>query len=146
MAERIGAGEKARIVQTLKAGASVGQAVKAHNRSRDSIHRIAKDAGISFECSAMKKATKAKADYDQAARLELLNKVFNKASELLPQITEAKEFRELVTGIAIAVDKRRLEENLPTDRTEHVDSTSRDRIKGTLHDIATMRREERKSG
>ena len=140
MANRITEEERDRIVAYLKEGKSQGWIAREVGRSKDSVSRIAQESGIETDVRRTKKATEAKQDYDQAERLKLLNEGFDKARELLGDIKQAKDLQAWTVAMGTLVDKRRLEDGEATNRTESVDPTSREKIKGTLHDLAERRR------
>jgi hypothetical protein len=59
-------------------------------------------------------ANQARRDFAKVERLELLNQAFEIAADMLERGgLSARKFKELMTGVAIGIDKRRLEEGEP---------------------------------
>lgn len=63
-------------------------------------------------------------DYDKANRLKLLNLAFEKAADLLHQGMTARDYKDLVTGMVLLVDKRRLEDGEANKISEQRSSAS----------------------
>lgn len=63
-------------------------------------------------------------DYDKANRLKLLNLAFEKAADLLNQGMTARDYKDLVAGIVLLVDKRRLEDGEAQKISEQRSSAS----------------------
>jgi phosphoglycolate phosphatase-like HAD superfamily hydrolase len=110
-------------------------------RSAGTVTNIASELGLSFDRSATKKASEARAAYAEERRLELIGKGFDKADDMLAAIADAGEFQKWSVALGTLVDKARLETGQATNRSETVDPTRRERIKGTLDELAAKRRE-----
>lgn len=128
------------ILADLKAGASVRATAKAHGVSAMTISRIGAANGIDANRTRTKKANEARRDYAQTARLGLLNKVFDRIEEILPTCTRAQELAQLTTALAIAIDKRRLEDGEATSRSEVSSHGVRERLVSKLDELAARRR------
>lgn len=118
MAPKLTAEERKRIVSLLQEGMSQSGVAKEVKRSKDTVGRIGREAGIESDGRSTKKATEAARDYAKAERLQLLNKGFDKAGDLLKSIKEAKELQAWMVAVATGIDKRRLEDGEVTDRSE----------------------------
>ncbi|WP_273845420.1 helix-turn-helix domain-containing protein [Rubrobacter calidifluminis] len=111
--------ERQRIISLLKSGLSQGKTAREVGRSKQTVSRIARAAGISSDVTAIKKAEAARLDFAKAERLELLNEGFQKAREILPTVDSAHKLQAWMTALGIAVDKRRLEDGEATERGDY---------------------------
>lgn len=103
--------EEAKILEALKAGRSVRDVGAEFQRGTGTISRIAKRNGLDLaERSTTKKAALAKSCYASEERIRLISEALNKGRELLAGCTSARDFQSIMTGLAIGIDKRRLEE------------------------------------
>jgi IS30 family transposase len=112
--------EKQRIGALLDDNQSHNSIARAVGRSQSTISEYARREGYSpLPERTPRVANKARREYAKAERLELLNLVFEKGEEMLksPDLT-ARAYKEVVTGIAIGVDKARLEEGQPNSVRE----------------------------
>jgi len=100
--------EEAEILEALKSGKSQNQTAKDFDRAPDTIHRIADRHGLVY--TGPKKANEARSCYASAKRIELIGEALNKGRELLKSCDSPRDFQYLMTGFAIGIDKRRLEE------------------------------------
>jgi hypothetical protein len=117
MAGRVTPEERAAIVAALHGGTSLHAVAAQFGRGKATVSVIARDAGIDFERSAVRKAGAVHRDYALAERVALLNLGFDRARELLPTIEGALHLQQWMTAMAIGIDKRRLEDGDVTDRT-----------------------------
>lgn len=143
MADKIMDEERARIVAYLKEDKSQCWIAKEVGRDKSTVSRIAKAEGIDTNVAATKKATKARQDYDQAARLELLNEGFDRAREILASLDGARDLQAWMIAVATGIDKRRLEDGEATSRTESMDperAEARRKMRESLDEIAAQRR------
>jgi hypothetical protein len=140
MAAPVSEYERARIVDYLREGKTQGWIARETGRSKQTVSRIARDEGIKSDVTATKKAEAARLDYDLAARLIVINEGFDKLRDVLKTITDPRELQAWTVALGTLIDKRRLEDGQATNRTENVDPASREKIKGTLHDLAERRR------
>jgi hypothetical protein len=99
---------------------SHNQIAKVMGRSQSTISTFAKAQGYSpLPERVPSPANQARREYGKQERLALLNLVFEKGEEMLQGgELSPREYKETVTGIAIAIDKSRLEEGSPTSRHE----------------------------
>ena len=59
----------------------------------------------------------ARSNYASSQRIELISEALNKGRELLQKCDNPRDYQYLMTGFAIGIDKRRLEETTdPTGR------------------------------
>lgn len=128
---KVGPAERKRIVAALHAGKTPYRVAKESGRSRPTVSKIAREAGIDINVNATKKAAAAKRDYGQAERLGLLNEAFDKARELLQTVNTPHKLQAWMVAVGIAVDKRRLEDGEATSRGEH---THREAISKSLEE------------
>mgnify|MGYP001049923499 CR=1 FL=1 len=100
--------EEVEILEALKSGKSQNQTAKDFDRAPDTIHRIADRHGLVY--TGPKKANEARSCYASAERIKLIGEALNKGRELLKSCDSPRDFQYLMTGFAIGIDKRRLEE------------------------------------
>jgi len=107
----VGEEEEKAILEALKAGRSVRDVAGEYDRSISTISDVAKRNGLDLaERSATKKAALAKSCYAAEDRIKLIAEALNKGRELLKACDSPRDFQYLMTGFAIGIDKRRLEE------------------------------------
>jgi hypothetical protein len=120
--------ERERICALLREGKSVGQVARESGRAKGTVSKIAADAGISLDRSAVKNALEAQAIDNAARRADLIAKLLNDAHRMREQLWQpvlvynfgGKENtynehtlaepdfggkRALMTAIGIAIDK-----------------------------------------
>jgi hypothetical protein len=131
--------ERAAILSDLRDGLSLRATARKRGRGVATVSRVANGAGLDLERSATQKAASARRDYAQAERLALLNRLFDKCAQILPTCKKPYEVMQLATAMAIAIDKRRLEDGEATSRTEVNTDGVRDRILGRLDELASRR-------
>lgn len=108
----VGEEEEAEILEALKAGRSVRAVARKYDRSISTISDVAKRNGLDLaERSETKKAAIAKSCYAAEDRIKLIGEALNKGRELLKACDNPRDFQYLMTGFAIGIDKRRLEES-----------------------------------
>ena len=102
--------EREKMLSLLREGFSHCEIARRTGRSQSTVSALAKEHGIK-PVGLMARAQQAARDYNKVERRNLLNLAFDKASELLERrdIT-SRDFKDLVTAVAIAIDKRRLED------------------------------------
>lgn len=112
--------EKRTIREMLDQNHSHNQIAKIMGRSQSTISTFAKAQGYSpLPERVPSTANQARREFGKAERLALLNLVFEKGEEMLHSADlSPREYKETVTGLAIAIDKARLEEGSPTSRHE----------------------------
>ncbi len=107
--------ETTRIGEMLDEGRSHNSIAKELGRAQSTISEYAKRQGYSpLPERTPRVANQARRDYARAERIDLLNTAFATGEEILKRggLT-AREYKEVMTGIAIGIDKRRLEEGEP---------------------------------
>ena len=108
----VGEEEEAKILEALKAGKTTRQVAEEFKRAPSTISDVARRNGLDLaERSETKKAAIAKSNYATAERIELIAEALNKGRELLKSCDNPRDFQYLMTGFAIGIDKRRLEES-----------------------------------
>ena len=115
MAQPLTTTEKERIREMLDLNYSHNEIAKQVGRSQSTISGYAKREGYSpLPERTPTVAVQARREYSKQERLELIGLVFQRGEELLnkPDLS-AREYKEVTTGIAIAIDKSRLEEGQP---------------------------------
>ena len=107
--------EKVLIRELLEDEQSHNSIAKQVGRSQSTISEFAKREGYSpVPERTPRVANQARRDFAKVERLELLNQAFEIAADMLERGgLSAREFKELMTGVAIGIDKRRLEEGEP---------------------------------
>jgi predicted transcriptional regulator len=125
--------EKARIREMLDDGQSHNSIAKQVGRAQSTISEYARREGYSpLPDRTPRVANQARRDYAKAERLELLNQAFETGAEMLERGgLSARDYKEVMTAIAITVDKRRLEEGMP----DSVRETRRGGPHGKLLDL-----------
>lgn len=125
MTKPVGDEERARIVAMLRDGMTQGQVAKETGRGKATISRVANTEGIDSERSATKKATETKQAIAEIDRMEIIGLGLRTGAELLrsyqdreASIENIRAYKDLMTGLAIGIDKHRLETGEVTDRTE----------------------------
>ena len=107
--------EEKAILEALKAGRSVRDVAEEFQRGTGTISRIASRNGLDLgERSATKRAALIKSCYASEDRIKLIGEALNKGRELLKSCDNPRDFQYLMTGFAIGIDKRRLEESTDT--------------------------------
>jgi hypothetical protein len=116
--------EREKILELLREGFSHGQVARRTGRSQSAVSALAKEYSIE-PVYRMPKAQLAAREYNKVERLNLLNLMFDKASNLLDQSDlTARDFKDLVTAVAICIDKRRLEDGKAGEIREQRTSSS----------------------
>jgi transposase-like protein len=110
MGKAITDGERDRMLSLLREGFSHCEVARRTGRSQSTVSALAKEYGIQ-PVNLMPRVQQAARDYNKVERRNLLNLAFDKAGDLLERrdIT-ARDFKDVVTAVAIAIDKRRLED------------------------------------
>jgi hypothetical protein len=136
--------QRAAILADLRAGRPVRAIAADHGCNPSTVSRTAAAHGVACNVARTKKATAARKDWAQAARLELLNRLFAKADALLAGVDSPLHLQQLATATAVLIDKRRLEDGDATARTEVASpaADARERIAGRLDELAARRRTE----
>ena len=107
----VGEDEEKAILEALKAGRSVRDVADEFDRATGTISNIAARNELDLgERSATKKAALIKSCYAAEDRIKLIGEALNKRRELLKSCDSPRDFQYLMTGFAIGIDKRRLEE------------------------------------
>ena len=108
----VGEDEEKAILEALKAGRSVRDVAEEFQRGTGTISRIASRNGLDLgERSTTKRAALIKSCYAAEDRIKLIGEALNKGRELLKACDNPRDFQYLITGFAIGIDKRRLEES-----------------------------------
>ena len=129
------------ILEALKSGESQNAVARRLGCSVGSVNRVAKLNGLEY--SAPKHAAEARRDYAFVERVALLNKLFDKLSEMADGPLTPNGLQALTIAMGILTDKRRLEDGDVTARTEVTGGDARERIASKLDELATRRRTER---
>ena len=135
-----------RIISLLHEGHGCNEIARQVACSPSTVTKLARAEGVTFERSQTKKATVARRDYAQAERLELLNAGFDKARELLDDLTTPNHLQSWTVAVATLIDKRRLEDGEATERTDVIDHGARDRLARRMGELAARRDARRVAG
>jgi hypothetical protein len=140
MSGRVSDAERSAILTDLQAGRSIHATAAARGRSKDTVARLARDAGVplapppEYAMAARVARAEAAADFNSAARLDAINGAVDVTMRRLMEMDPASPFfvpahhlQGVTTALAILIDKRRLEEGQASSRTESV-SLSLDRM------------------
>lgn len=148
MASAVTDKERAKIVAHLKAGKSQTWTARKVGRSKDTVSRIGREAGIRSDGRSTKRATEAAANFREIDRMEVISIGIDvgaamlhgiKGMELTPELVKA--YKDAMTGVAIGIDKHRLETGEATSRSETVDPERRQKMRESLDEVAQRRRE-----
>lgn len=129
---------RARIADALRDGRSQNQVAREFGVGAATVNRIAAAEGLKY--SRPKHAAEALTDYCQAERLKLLNRMFDKAGDLINVVESPQGLQQLAVATAVLIDKRRLEDGEATSRSEVTNAdTARGRLAGRLDDLVERR-------
>ena len=143
----MGTVDHAAILEALKAGESQNAVARRLGCGLATVNRVAKRNGLGSHTAYTPPKTlsaevaAAAADYCLERRMALLNKVFDKAEELIAQATSPHKLQALAIAVGILIDKRRLEDGEVTARTEVNGGGARERLTRSLDELATRRGE-----
>ena len=126
------------ILDALKSGESQNAVARRLGVGPATVNRIAKRNGLEY--SPPKHAAEARRDYAFAERIQLLNKLFDKLSEMADGPLTPNGLQALSISMGILTDKRRLEDGEVTARTEVNGGDARERIASRLDELAARRR------
>lgn len=112
--------ERKKILAHLEDGKSNGWIAKEVGRSKETVRTLARKAGIDSVDQSTKKATRARRHFAKEDRLALIGYALDRGGEFLDQPLTPQQYQQVMTGIAIGIDKHRLETGDVTDRTEKV--------------------------
>lgn len=118
MAKRITKDEEMAILKAIEKGESVNQVAKKFKRSPNTVSKYAKKNNANFAYARPKKANEASQFYNKEKRMNLLKMGFEKHKELLPEIENLRDLKDWDMGVAILIDKQRLEEGQATEITK----------------------------
>lgn len=142
--------DHAAILEALAAGESQQSIARRLGCGVATVNRTAKRNAVPFRSVPIQKtpAREAAAAVEQAAasyclerRIALLDKVFDKAAEMIDTATTPHKLQALAIAVGILIDKRRLEDGEVTARTEVASGSARDRLAHKLDELAARRRE-----
>lgn len=140
MAANLTDAERVKIVAHLKNGKSQTWTAKQVGRSKDTVGRICREEGIETDGRQTKKATEAAAAFREIERMEIIHDILASGQDLLSRVTDPKDYKDVVTGLAIGIDKHRLETGEATSRTENVDPERKRKMRESLDELAARRR------
>lgn len=133
------------ILEALRSGESQNAVARRLGCGLATVNRIAKRNGLEShtvqKISLSPEAKAAADDYNLERRLALLNKVFNKAEELIEAATTPSRLQSLAIAVGILIDKRRLEDGEVTSRTEINGDAVREQLTSRLDELTRRRRE-----
>jgi IS30 family transposase len=143
--------ERSEIVAHLEAGKSQNWIAKEVGRSKDTVGRVGREAGIESDGRRTQKATEAAAAIRQIDRMEVISLGLTVGQKLLRKIEglssrddvaleTIRAYKDAMTGVAIGIDKHRLETGEATSRSETVDPERRKKMQESLDDLAAQRR------
>jgi transposase-like protein len=115
MRKKVSDEEKTTILAALTAGKSQHSIAKEFGIGKATVYRIVRNLPR-VERIPLIKATEARQDYAQAARLAALNEAFDKIRQAWHVVQKPLEMQQL--AMAILIDKRRLEEGEAMNRSE----------------------------
>lgn len=110
--------ERERILVLRAKGLGRNAIAREIGRSAGTISAVVTEAGESFDRSATKKATQVRKIIAEIDRMEIIGDILTAGQILLKNAKEARDYKDVVTGLAIGIDKHRLETGEVTDRKE----------------------------
>lgn len=112
--------ERARIVSFLQEhGGNRSQVARVTGYSKSLVGKVAREEGIPSANGHMtKNATEASAAFREIKRMDIIVDILDAGQALLKGCKDSREYKDVVTGLAIGIDKHRLETGEVTDRTE----------------------------
>lgn len=117
----VGEDEEVEILAALESGKSTRDTAREFKRAQSTISDVARRNGLDLaDRSETKKAAIARSNYATAERIELISEALNKGRELLKTCDNPRDFQSIMTGIAIGIDKRRLEEGPSGDKSGEI--------------------------
>ena len=127
MANHVSVEERQRIVDLLhEHGGNQNRVAKICGRSQDTVRRIARTEGIESFKRTPKKALAVKAAVQEIDRMEIIGLGLQTGADLLrgyrnrdATVENIRAYKDLMTGLAIGIDKHRLETGEVTNRTEN---------------------------
>jgi len=131
--------EREQIIAYLQDGKSQNWTAKKVKRSVDTVGKIGRANGIEPLTRSTKKAVQVSAKVREINRMEIIGGILTTGQSLLDGVADAKDYKDVVTGLAIGIDKHRLETGDVTDRTERVDAEARNRVRSKLDELAQRR-------
>jgi hypothetical protein len=115
----------AAILADLRAGRlSYRVIARRHGVGASTVGGIARREGIARPSGQQVAAAALHAGYYRAERVRLLDLAFERVEMLLDDVQDPKSLQQIVAALATLVDRRRLEEDKPTARTEVINHES----------------------
>lgn len=135
--------ERQKIVDLLQEhGGNQNRVAKICGRSQTAVGKIAKEEGISSVKKTPKKAIAAHIMFSQQDRMLLISRALNRGGRFLEEHLTPQQFKDVMTAIAIGIDKHRLETGEVTSRSEsHSHSTSSEDLDDFFRDLDAARKE-----
>jgi transcriptional regulator with XRE-family HTH domain len=119
---------------------SYRQVAARHGVGASTVAGIAHRERISRPSAQQVIAAALRHGYDRAERVRLLDLAFERVELLLDNVDDARALQQVVAALATLVDRRRLEEDEPTARTELIDrERARVSLAAKLERLATHR-------
>lgn len=136
----ISAEEVAQIVADLQEGMPKTRAAKKYHHSQHTIANIAFKAGIDTVNVIHQRSSRLLGEYNAAERLELINRAFAKASDLLEDVNTPKDLGAWAQALGVLIEKRRLEDGEATQRVgSDLADQARERVIRRLDELAARR-------
>lgn len=109
--------ERQKIIRYLKSGESQTRTAKMVGRSVGVVNKIAKAEGL-VNIQPPKKANEARRRFSKQDRMALISYALDRGGEFLDKELTPQQYKDVMTGIAIGIDKHRLETGEVTSRGE----------------------------
>lgn len=137
--------DHAAILEALQRGESQKSVARRLKCGVATVNRVAQRNGVEpvpfQKIPPSPEVLAAASDYCLERRITLLNKVFNKAEDLIDAAKTPHALQALAIAVGILIDKRRLEDGEVTARTEVSGGAARERLASRLDELAARRRE-----
>lgn len=133
--------EEEDIVRMVQEGKSYIQIAQEIGRATQTVANVVKRRGILPFRPPPEAAHAARSDYAKERRIDLLNKAFAKAEEILDNYVYTPiQLQQWASAFGILVEKRRLEDGDATERSEVIDtSQAREQLRSKLTRLAQRR-------
>src|SRR5690625_5265277 len=84
----IGDAERQQILEALRGGKSRYAVAKEFRRARETVAKIAREAGMTADTTSTEAATRARSRYAAAPRVELINKFFERIEQRIDSLPD----------------------------------------------------------
>ncbi len=145
MASKLTAKERERIVALLGEGMSQNAVAREVGRSPGLVNKVAREEGI-VNIHAPKKANAARREFAREDRMALIGYALRRGGLFLDTELTPQQFKDVMTGLGIGIDKHRLETGEVTGRHEQRNVNHSDDLEGYFRELDRFRSEHGEAG